>query len=557
MKIRVPIMIQDPAISATKGMAETENVDIEDEFFLDGPVSRQLAILNFDPATGALHEGAKFVPPARDRVLGSYDVDPNPNDPLFFQVSVYATIMKTIELYERPDVLGRPVRWGFPGPQLLVVPRAGEWANAFYERSSRSLQFFYFSHKGGTVHTALSRDIVAHETGHAVLDGVAPDLLDAITPQALALHESIADLTALLMAFASPTLRQTVLEQNQGSIKRPSAFNLVAEEFGNALKGGRPLRNFDNNASLVAGPDLEVVSRTQPHELSQVMSGALFPVMLKMHEEVTAKFEAEGMDHLAASGRALGICSIQFGRIMLRALDYLPPGEVSFRDYAWAVVASDMVSNPDQPGPRDVLMEEFTRRGVPIDANAVASELDIEAPQLDQVDRGTLVESDWAAFDFVTRNRDLFNMPADVPFRLRPRLDVTKTYYAGQGEKQVRELIFKVSWDAEEDNPIGRSYPAKRTLTVGTTLAIAWDQPRIRARLTHELTVDQARDRTDLLRQLDAEGTLIPGRPVTIPQVASRRVIGPLRSGDTLRLAGTGLTLHIAGPWSPPLEETP
>lgn len=556
MKIRVPVMIQDPVISAAKGMAETENVDIEDEFFLDGPVSRRLAIVDFDPATGQLNDGAKFVPPAKDRVLGSYDVAANRSDLRFIQVSVYATIMKTIAMYEQPDVLGRPVRWGFPGPQLLVVPRAGEWANAFYERSSRSLQFFSFGHQGGTVHTALSRDIVAHETGHAILDGIAPDLLDAITPQALALHEAIADLTALLMAFASSTLRETVLEQNGGSIGRPSAFNLVAEEFGNALKGGRPLRNFANNASLVEGPDLEVVSRTQPHELSQVMSGALFPVMLKMHVEMTAKFEAEGMDHLAASGKALGICSLQFGRIMLRALDYLPPGEVSFRDYAWAVVASDTVSNPDQPGPREVLIAEFTRRGVPIDVEAVVSELNIEAPQLADVDRDMLVESDWAAFDFVSRNRELFNMPAEVPFRLRPRLDVTKTYYPGDEEVQVRELIFKVSWDAEEENPIGRSYPSKRTLTVGTTLAIAWDEPRIRARLTHELTDDQARDRTDMLRQLDAEGTLIPGRPLTIPQVASRRVIGPQRIGDTMRLAGTGLSLHIAGPWSPP-EETP
>jgi hypothetical protein len=287
------------------------------------------------------------------------------------------------------------------------------------------------------------------------------------------------------------------------------------------------------------------------------MSGAHFPVMLHMHQEMTDQFVADGIEPLAAAGRALGICALQFGRIMLRALDYLPPGEVSFRDYVWAVVASDTVSNPDTSGPRDLLMSEFTRRGVPVNPESITAELYLNAPQLKDIDRRMLVDSDWAAFDFVSRNRELFNIPADVPFRLRPRLDVTKSYFRRSGEEEKRELIFKVSWDADEANPIGRSYPSMRTLTVGTTLAISWDEPTIRARLTHQLTSDQTSDRTEMLRQLDAEGTLIPGRPVTIPSVASRRVIGPQRIGDTMRLAGTGLTLHIAGPWSPQLEGQP
>lgn len=70
------------------------------------------------------------------------------------------------------------IRWAgrLPGgPQLLVVPRAGEWANAFYERESRSLQFFYFSPSGESrrIYTSHSQDIVAHETAHAILDGIA------------------------------------------------------------------------------------------------------------------------------------------------------------------------------------------------------------------------------------------------------------------------------------------------------------------------------------------------------------------------------------------------
>ena len=106
-------------------------------------------------------------------------------------------------MFEEGDTLGRRLNWGFNGPQLLIVPVAGEWANAFYEREAHCLQFFYFNSQqaGQRVYTALSHDIVSHETGHAILDGIAPDLYHSITPQSLALHEGIADLVALVIAF--------------------------------------------------------------------------------------------------------------------------------------------------------------------------------------------------------------------------------------------------------------------------------------------------------------------------------------------------------------------
>jgi hypothetical protein len=240
---------------------------------------------------------------------------------------------------------------------------------------------------------------------------------------------------------------------------------------------------------------------------------------------------------------------------MLRALDYLPPGEVSFRDYAWAVVASDTVSHPETWEAREKLLSEFVRRGVEISQDEVDEQLYIETPALDGVDRRTLVESDWAAFDFVTNHPELFLMPKDVPFMLRPRLDVTKRYYhRGGREKDVRELIFKVSWDDEEDNPLGRLFPEKRLLTVGTTLAISWDEPEIRARLTHSLSDQQAQDRTDFLKQTIADGTLIPDRPVTSKLSANRRVLGMERSDSRMRVSGTGMMLHVAGPMVPRRE---
>ena len=148
---------------------------------------------------------------------------------------MFATVYRTMYLFEQPDTLGRKIRWAFDAPQLLVVPRAGWLANAYYERASHSLQFFSFVADDKTIHTSLSRDIVAHETAHALIDGIVPDLYDAYDPQSLALHEGIADLTAMLMAFSSHDCATAILKKTKGSIAKSTAFSSIGEQFGRAL----------------------------------------------------------------------------------------------------------------------------------------------------------------------------------------------------------------------------------------------------------------------------------------------------------------------------------
>ena len=146
-------------------------------------------------------------------------------------------------MYEDQGVLGREVRWAFDAPQLLIVPRAGLMENAYYERDSHSLQFFFFpssQDEKEMVYTSLARDIVAHETGHAILDGIAPHLWFAITPQSRALHEAIGDLTALLVSIESNKLRESVLKKTNGSIQRFDPFQ----------RGGRTVRHATRPGSV-------------------------------------------------------------------------------------------------------------------------------------------------------------------------------------------------------------------------------------------------------------------------------------------------------------------
>lgn len=559
MKVRLPVMVQDPETARFKGMPVTEGFDADmEEFWLDGPVTRRLAVLDFDPKTGILDPGVPFVRPTAKRKLGGYELT-EPGDvhaPDFLKVSLFATVLKTMYMYEEPDNLGRELTWAFGAPQLLLVPRAGEWANAFYERDSHSIQFFYFTSGSGPIYTALSRDIVAHETGHAILDGIAPDLYNAISPQSLALHEAMADLTALIMAFRSHTLRETVLEQTNGSIQNPTAFASIAEEFGLATGRQGSLRDLVNDYSLdPTSPN--AVARDEPHELSQVLSGALYSVMRRIHEQLTQDFEKEeGLGHLAASGRALAVGAERFKRMVIRALDYLPPGEVSFSDYARALLAADQASHPATDTERKWICQEFERRGVVDDAKSLQVTTNFDDPALRDVDLATLVESDWAAYSFATANRELLGIPPTIPFQVRPRLDVTKRYHHRDGAGSVRECIYKVAWDCQEPNDVGGGWPSKRVITVGTTLAIDWASKQIRARLTsgaaapgQQAEADrQKEDRSRLLTRMIEAEVLQPahlargpdGRPL-------RSVVAAQIAQSTVRVRGVARMLHLSG----------
>lgn len=549
-------MVQDPDVAAFGDLESTEWFTIErEDILIDGPACRRLAVIDLDES-GDLRPPAKFVPPEPGRKLGNYGVTPDTDahDIDFVQVSAFGAVLKTLYMFEETETLGRPITWGFNHPQLLLVPRAGEWANAFYDRYSKSLQFFQFRAGGQDVFTALSRDIVCHETGHAILDGVAPDLYNASTPQALALHEAVADLTALLMAFRSGKLREQVLQHTSGSIADPTAFSSIAEQFGSALARPGHLRSLINSKNLDPD-DPNFVPPTEPHELSEVLSGALYVVMMRMHDTMKKEMiEREHREPLAASGRALGLASERFKRMILRSLDYLPPGDVTFADYGRAIIAADRASHPDASREREWLSEEFVRRNIVPRREDLETEADPGVVELDDIDLTTLVESDWAAYDFVNAHRSLFELPAGVPFHVRPRLDVTKSYRHRDGERSVRECIIKVSWDQKEPTDAGPDLAPEAIVRVGTTLGIDWDGRNVRARLPSTLIDSvadaehldsQREDRSSFLRSL-VERELIdtdPTRSLGDP-TSTGKVQAPTSDGS-MKLRGTARMLHV------------
>ncbi len=533
MKLKLPYMIQDQYTAMAKGLDPIQRFiwdseKYEPEVFLDGPVCSRVAVLDFDETSGALPDP---IPLDRSGKIFNYDVLESPDDRRFQAVSALATVLRTLHLYESPDVLGRRIEWAFDGPQLLVVPRAGTWKNAYYERESHSLQFFSFRGEGPVpiVHTSLSHDIVSHETGHAILDAIAPHLYDCVTPQSLALHEAIGDLTALFGSIDIRSLREQLLEQTGGDIRGRNAYTGVAEEFGMYTGRGGALRSLWNDKTLDGAED-----PNDFHDLSQVLTGAIYRMLVEYYELKWDELSGDGGRELSKSGAALFRASQAMERFSLRGLDYLPPGEISFADYGRAVIAADAVSNPASPWFRARFAGILGERvGVAPDA------LRFDAPDPEAfggpVDRTSLVTSDWHAYQLVDEHRGAFHVPADVPYRVEPRLDVTKTTYRADGaEATYGETIMKVSWEELED---GRR---RRWVRFGTTMVFGEDG-RPCAVVTSNPAVTGESHSADRERFVE----LLLDEELVAADDPTAQITSMVDRGG-LRLSGTGHCLHAA-----------
>jgi hypothetical protein len=255
--------------------------------------------------------------------------------------------------------------------------------------------------------------------------------------------------------------------------------------------------------------------------------------------------------------------------MVFRALDYLPVGCVSFMDYGRAMIAVDEIAFPNAPEMRQWLREAFLKRHIIKNEDDLSMTWNRDAQTLDAIDMNDLCNSDWLAYRYVNANRGLFGIPDDIPFKVHPRLDVTKRY---DDDQFVRECILKVSWEQEEENPDYPILPRKRVITVGSTAVFDWQSGRILVVLSNakppqtkaevgqgvfltegirrdrwEEYEKQKEDRDDFILEMVDKGMLLFGPQANGPDGK------PLASAihtevinDVMRLKNTFNLLHIA-----------
>ena len=571
--VLLPVLIQDPAVAGeTRARSIVHPVIVRDPGgFVEGPACRRVAVVDLDFQTGRLRRPLPFeptitvwkgfshyrvaLPRSRGKVLQPWGRSKErgvelsqlavSNNDALLKVSVFGTVLRTLVLIQNPAVLGREISWAFPGKQLLVVPQAGELDNAFYHRDSRSLQFYYGKSAAGTVWSGLSQDIVAHEATHAIVDGLAPDLYDAVSPESLAIHEGLADLTAAMLTMRNRELAHSRDNRIDDSwVEGSSRFSQIAEEFGRWRGHGNALRDIHNRTTLRAVDD------SSPHSTSQVLSGLMFEVFSALYAEALtdpaatrklhAKQDSAGPEALRyriayATDRTLGMC--------FRGLDWLPPGDASFSDLLAAMLVADELYVPDRERARRTLRRQAARRGIgvpdPINLgeNVVVPATAAARRALGDSYRSVLEIPEAARVTLTVRPTHIYRPPllpksnAEV-FDLKPDMSPF--------DRTLHHVI-KFAWWQREPNDLGARWGRQRRYRTGATLVVDGDG-RIVAALRNSHGGAAAGSRSRFLRRMIASSTGSVG-PDGTP------LLGGLRAtldGDTLSISGALQALHVA-----------
>jgi hypothetical protein len=393
---KLTIIAKDPGfrLGGPDGPMAFVQVPVPAEILAKGPIGYRIKIVDYNATERRAYIDRQdyqdrngdlvdpFAPPDGDLLNPDYQkrllADPN-----FHAQNAYAIAMRTLGAFER--ALGRRVGWSSGGHQLHIAPHAFAQANAFYSEPDRALLFGYFRREDGSpVFTSLSHDIIAHETTHAILDGLRSRYTEPSGPDQAAFHEGFADIVALLSIFSLPEVvaaaigKAEELAVNDKIIKLVAADTLtpqairesillgVARQVGDELEPGQK-KALRRSVQIGPADGMEMRFADDEHDRGEVFAAAMMNTFVtlwvdRIGELGRFKGDFYNLKSVVEEGAKL---AGQLLTMSIRALDYCPPTDIDFEQYLAGLLTADreVVPNDDR-GYRKTVRETFEAYGI-------------------------------------------------------------------------------------------------------------------------------------------------------------------------------------------------
>jgi hypothetical protein len=392
----------DPSLSLKMDTATINDIlyKIPWEELSEGPKGEYIEVIDYDPTVKKFYRPVNLDNPF---LLAQDGHDPSESNPEFHQQMVYAVSMLTIKHFEK--ALGRKILWAprrvadfkkyeEPVMQLRIYPHALRDANAYYSPMKKALLFGYFSSTPAdeTLHmpdslvfTCLSHDIIAHETTHAILDGMHNYYNEPTNPDMLAFHEAFADIVALFQHFTFPEVLRHQIAKTKGDLGSQNLLGQLAQEFGSAIGNYGSLRDALGEIDEVTNqwkpkipnPD-DYRSVKEPHERGSILVAAVFEAFVSIYKSRVTdliRIASKGSGILPQGeldpdlvNRLAGEAAKSASHVLemcIRALDYCPPIDLTFGDYLRAIITADVdIVVDDNRDYRLAFIDAFRKRGI-------------------------------------------------------------------------------------------------------------------------------------------------------------------------------------------------
>ncbi len=396
---RFTILAQDPSV-LSKGALALIQVEIPSESIAPGPVGYRVKVVDFDATSNKLYLPRDYKFSEDGQIIDPYALPSKKPlsakaraafdkallaDPNFHAQNVYVIVMRVLARFEL--ALGRRTCWGSSGHQLHVAPHAFCEANAFYSESDRALLFGYFEGRSQKkVFTCLSHDIVAHETTHALLDGLRDRYTDPSGPDQAGFHEGFSDVVALLSIFSLRPIVELGLTEGRAAISSRDGIRLISGShltadkiadsilFGLGKEFGQQMEGVRANAlrrSIKLEPSkshLNDPANAEPHARGEIFAAALLWSMLELWVSRIKQLGTFGrnrynLDMVIEEGAKV---ADQLLTMAIRALDYCPTVDLEFSDFLAALLTVDREVAPDDSrfNYRDAIVKTFGRYGI-------------------------------------------------------------------------------------------------------------------------------------------------------------------------------------------------